>query len=157
LDGIENLIVKERLELPPNLRALQDGVKSVEMKMRELILEKLGGNAELIPQHIGRKVKERIQRDIHKNPMNEERYDKLSNILEYFDLMELHQLMENKALWSRFQETWKSKQTLGIKFGQLAELRNALSHSRQIGDVTRKEGEAAISWFGQVLKLPALP
>jgi len=157
LDGIENLLVKERLELPPNLRALQDGVKSVEMKMRELILEKLDGNAELIPQHIGRKVKERIQRGIHKNPMNEERYDKLSNILEYFDLMELHQLMENKSLWPRFQETWKSKQTLEIKFGQLAELRNALSHSRQISDVTRKEGEAAISWFGQVLKLPALP
>lgn len=156
LDGIENLLVKERLELPLNLQRLQNGVKSVEMKLRELILETLDGNAELIPQHIDRKAKERIQRDVHKNPMNEERYDKLANILEYFDLMELHQLMASKALWSRFQGIWGSKQNLEIKFGQLSELRNALSHSRQLGDVTRKEGEAAISWFGQVLKLPDL-
>lgn len=157
LNGIENLLVKERLYRPLNLQRLQDGVKAVEMKMRDLILDVLGGNAKLIPQHIDGVVKERIQRNIRKNPMNKGRYDKLVNILEYFDLMELHQLMVNKTLWSRFEGIWESKQNLEIKFGQLAELRNALSHSRQINEVTRKEGEAAISWFAQVLKLPDLP
>jgi len=157
LNGIENLLVKERLELPPNFPKLQSGVKTVEVKMRELILDVLDGNAELIPPHIAKEVKERIQRAIRKNPMNEERYDKLANMLEYFDLMELHQLMVNKNLWSRFQETWKSKQNLEIKFGQLAELRNALSHSRQVDNVTRKEGEAAISWFGRMLRISDLP
>lgn len=157
LNGIENLLVKERLDRPLNLQRLQDGVKAVEMKMRDLILETLDGNAKLIPQHIDNVVKERIQRNIRKNPMNKGRYDKLVNMLEYFDLMELHQLMVSKTLWSRFEGIWESKQNLEIKFGQLAELRNALSHSRQIDEVTRKEGEAAISWFAQVLKLPDLP
>jgi hypothetical protein len=38
------------------------------------------------------------------------------------------------------------------KFDQLAELRNAIRHSRQVDDVKRKEGEAAILWFGKVLQ-----
>ena len=34
---------------------------------------------------------------------------------------------------------------------QLAELRNGIRHSRTVDEVTRKEGEAAILWFKQVL------
>ena len=37
------------------------------------------------------------------------------------------------------------------KFDQLAELRNGIRHSRAVGEVVRKEGEAAILWFGRVL------
>ena len=33
----------------------------------------------------------------------------------------------------------------------LAELRNAIRHSRTVDEVTRKEGEAALLWFRQVL------
>ena len=40
-----------------------------------------------------------------------------------------------------------NKQTLSAKFGQLAELRNGIRHSRTVDEVTRKEGEAAILWF----------
>ena len=43
------------------------------------------------------------------------------------------------------------------KFNQLAELRNGLRHSRTVDEVTRKEGEAAILWFGQVLARDAAP
>ena len=34
-----------------------------------------------------------------------------------------------------------------MRFGQLAELRNAIRHSRQVTPVMRNDGEAAIGWF----------
>jgi hypothetical protein len=36
----------------------------------------------------------------------------------------------------------------------LAEMRNCIRHSRAVDEVTRKEGEAALLWFFQVLGLP---
>ncbi|SRR6266404_5064394 len=53
------------------------------------------------------------------------------------------------------RNTSRNKQTLVLKFDQLAELRNAIRHSRAVDDIKRKEGEAAILWFEQVLKLAA--
>ena len=38
-----------------------------------------------------------------------------------------------------------------MKFDQLADLRNSLRHSRTVTDIARKEGEAAIIWYLEVL------
>jgi hypothetical protein len=57
----------------------------------------------------------------------------------------------SKASWSHFETRFSNKETLNSKFGQLAELRNGIRHSRTVDDVTRMEGEAAILWFDQVL------
>ena len=57
----------------------------------------------------------------------------------------------SKALWPKFQESFASKETLIAKFGQLAELRNSIAHNRTVDEVTKKEGEAAIIWFRDVL------
>lgn len=57
----------------------------------------------------------------------------------------------SKASWNNFEPHFANKETLISKFGQLAELRNGIRHSRTVGEVTRKEGEAVILWFGQVL------
>jgi hypothetical protein len=40
---------------------------------------------------------------------------------------------------------------LNFKYDQLAELRNSIRHSRALSEVVRKEGEAAILWFKEVL------
>ncbi|WP_375205355.1 hypothetical protein [Hyphococcus sp.] len=57
----------------------------------------------------------------------------------------------SKALWERFADRFKNKETLARKFSQLAELRNSIRHSRTVDDITRKEGEAALAWFEKVL------
>ena len=59
--------------------------------------------------------------------------------------------MVNKSLWPKFQPRFGRKETLIGKFDQLAELRNAIRHSRTADEITRKEGEAAILWFSKVL------
>jgi hypothetical protein len=55
------------------------------------------------------------------------------------------------TLTGRLREGRFVIETLSAKFGQLAELRNGIRHSRAVDEITRKEGEAAIPWFEQVL------
>ena len=80
-----------------------------------------------------------------------EHYKHISRRLEYCDLRELQDTILSKTLWSEFEKCFMNKETLMAKFGQLAELRNSIRHSRTVDEITRKEGEAAILWFGQVL------
>lgn len=110
------------------------------------------GSASLVPSHVLQKVDERIGRALKKNAaMDADRYATLDGKLEYFDLRELQDTITNKALWSNFASAFANADTLVKKFDQLAELRNGIRHSRTVSEVTRKEGEAAILWFREVL------
>jgi hypothetical protein len=57
----------------------------------------------------------------------------------------------SKILWPRFATVFANKDNVVKRFNQLSELRNGIRHSRAVDDVTRKEGEAAIIWFQDVV------
>lgn len=150
--AIENLLIKERLDLSPPLRELDEQIEQVELSLRNLIETALEGDLSLVPNNIRQNVDERIQRASKKNAaLDVETYTDLSGQLEFFDLRELQQTIANKLLWPRFLERFHTQESLSAKFGQLAELRNSIRHSRMVDDVTRKEGEAAVIWFNTVL------
>ncbi len=87
-----------------------------------------------------------------KNPaVDSEHYASLTGQLGYFDLRELQDTITNKALWPEFETRFGTKETLAARFGQLAELRSGIRHSRTVDEITRKDGEAALLWFRQVL------
>lgn len=46
----------------------------------------------------------------------------------------------------KFSDLFTSKESLAMRFGQLAELRNAIRHSREVTSIMRNDGEAAIGW-----------
>lgn len=151
-DAIENLLIKERLDLPPWLRELDVNVETIELRMRQVVDAALEGDASMLPPHIAQRVTERIQRAERQNAaMDGQRYATLTGKLEFFDLRELQDVMVSKTLWSRFEPSFGSKDSLSTKFSQLSELRNGLRHSRSIDEITRKEGEASIMWFEQTL------
>jgi hypothetical protein len=50
------------------------------------------------------------------------------------------------GMWRAIGRRW----TTVKRFDQLAELRTGIRHSRTVDDITRKAGEAALSWFQQV-------
>ena len=56
--------------------------------------------------------------------------------LEYCDLRELEDTLLSKALWRDFEKRFVNKVTLSAKFGQLADLRNGIRHSRSVEEVT---------------------
>ena len=151
-EAIEDLLVKERLDLPPQLRELDAQVEAVELELRRLIGEALGGDASKLPPHVLQKIDERIQAASKKNPaLDADRYETLVGKLEYADLRELQDTMTNKVLTPLFNARFPNKETLVKRFAQLAELRNGIRHSRTVDEVTRKEGEAALLWFQQML------
>ncbi|BCL62312.1 hypothetical protein DGMP_30050 [Desulfomarina profundi] len=153
-EAIETLLVKERLDLPVQLRELDEQIEQIELGLRKVIVAVLQADSQYeLPSHILRNVKERIQRAAKKNAaLDGDYYDTLEGKMEFCDLRELHDAIKTKALWPQFQPRFVNKETLNIKFGQLAELRNAIRHSRSADEITRKEGEAAILWFAKVLK-----
>jgi hypothetical protein len=151
-NAIEDLLVKERLDLPINLRQLDAEIETVELKLRNAVLANLNGDIALVPQHVLVKVDERVGRAVKKNSaLDADRYQVLEGKLEFFDLREIQETITGKSSWQHFEDQFSSKGTLAGKFDQLSELRNGIRHSRTVDEVTKKEGEAAIIWFQQLL------
>lgn len=151
-EAIESLLIKERLDLPPLLRELDERIEQVELCLRTMISDTLSGDITLLPTHVVQRADERIQRASKKNAAVEaEAFQTLVRKLEYSDLRELQDTIVAKNIWPRFEPRFANKDALSVKFSQLAELRNAIRHSRSVSEITRKEGEAAILWFEYVL------
>ncbi len=152
-EAIERLLIKERLDLSPQLREMDESIELVELELRSVVANALDSDPEQLPSHISLKVEERIQRAMRKNAaLDADYYQTLEGKLEYFDLRELQDTIANKTLWPLFEPRFANKVALATKFDQLAELRNGIRHSRKVDKITRKEGEAAILWFEQVLQ-----
>jgi hypothetical protein len=152
LEAIENLLIKERLDLPPRLRELDQETEDMELSLRARIVEILAGDTAQLPPHVNQKASERIETAARKNPsIDPQEYAQLAKRLEYCDLRELQDIILSKVTWPLFEPRFASKETLMGKFAQLAELRNSIRHSRTVDEITRKEGEAAILWFSKVL------
>lgn len=152
LEAIETLLIKERLDLPPRLRELDQKLEAVELSLRERINEGLGGETSLLPPHVSQKIDERLHAARKKNAtIDLDQFGTLLPRLGYCDLRELQDTVLSKALWPRFEGRFVNRESLTAKFGQFADLRNGIRHSRSVDEITRKEGEASILWFEQVL------
>ena len=151
--AVESLLIKDRLDLPPHLRDLDERIEQVELRLRSIITVALNDDPARVPPQMLAKAEERIQGASRKSPaMDLEQYQTLTGKLEYCDLRELQSMIVTKGLWPNFEPRFSNKSMLDIKFNQLAELRNSIRHSRTVDEITRKEGEAAILWFEQVLR-----
>jgi hypothetical protein len=145
-------------ERDPRRRELDQRVERVELRLRSLIDQVLTGDEKLVPSHIAARVNERIAAAVRRNPAVPNRdVESLAGRLQYFDLRELQDLIVTPALWPNFEATFGSKQVLETRCGQMAELRNVVRHTRTLDEVTRKDGEAALTWFTQVLANPPMP
>ena len=152
-EAIEDLLVKERLGLEPRLRELDAQVESVELSLRAFIAETLDDDATRLPSHIAQKIDPRLEAAAKRNAaLDAGRYQTLRGRLEFADLRELQQTIANKSLWPLFQQRLNNKEAVAQRFDQLAELRNGLRHSRSVSEITRKDGEAAILWFQEILR-----
>ncbi len=153
LQAIEYLLFKDAISLPVELRDIDEKIESIELAIRNLIVEKLGNDPSAIPDHIRIKVDERIQGELKKRPgLDPQSFDSLGRKLQFFDLRECEQLMVGKIHWASFSGIFGNKEQLSSRFNQLAELRNKIRHSRDVDEVTHHDGQAAIGWFQQVLK-----
>lgn len=156
LEAIESLLVQERLDLPPALRNLDQQIERIELALRAAITQAASDDPARLPPHVKVRIDDRLQRELKKNPALDAAHLKsLTGMLEYADLRELQDAMSGKDLWDTFTTHFGTKEALAGRFNQLADLRNAIRHSRTTTPVVRTDGEAAILWFNQALKAQA--
>jgi hypothetical protein len=154
LGAIENLLIKAPLDLSPPLRELDQVIEAVELELRRSIAAFLDDDPDRLPPHVAQRIDGMIQRATNKNVVIDSRdYTTLEAKLDYVDLRELQEIITSKATWDCFKSRFINKETLNGKFDQLAELRNSIRHSRTVTEIVRKEGEAAILWFKEVLNI----
>jgi len=152
-EAIEDLLIKERLDLSPRLRELDAEIETIELALRKLVAECLDGDFNQLPPHVQQKVRERLTSATKKNPaLDSDRYRTLEGKLEFADLRELQDTITNNTLWPKFTNRFSTKELLAKRFDQLTELRNSIRHSRSVDEVTRKDGEAALAWFREALR-----
>ena len=140
----------------PHIRRIDERIEQVELRLRALIVEALDDEPAELPPHVQQRIGERVESAARKNPAVSSSSPNLASRMEYCDLRELQDIITSKALWPRFSNTFATKESLVARCSQLADLRNAIRHSRSMDDVTRKDGEAGLTWFEQLLAQQAL-
>lgn len=137
--------------LDPTRARLDALIEDVELRLRNLILVRVE-DASALPSHVAQKAIDRMKAAHRRNPgASPEADGALAHLLEYFDIRELQDTFCAKTLWADFEPVFGTKEALTSRFNQLAELRNAIRHSRTIHEVAIKDGEAAILWFSKAL------
>lgn len=142
----------KRVSLPIQVQRLSDDVSDIERQLRALIARKTNGAWSAIPDYVRVKADERINASIRENPgISRAQFDTVGGRLAYADLRELEQIIVSKVLWPEFSEVFSSKESLANRFRQLAPLRNANAHLREIDELIRSDAEAAVIWFKAAL------
>ena len=105
IDGIENLLIKGRLDFAPDLRDLDSRIEGVELGLRAIVVSAVGSDPKSLPSHLLDKARRFIQTALRQNAsLDPEKYDQTDGILEYFDLREVEQTLLSKALWEKFSD-----------------------------------------------------
>jgi hypothetical protein len=152
--SIKHKIIEDAMDLPPELKKLNDDIETIELKLRDLIAEKIEEHEykSIVPSDVMDKVNRRIQNAIRKDPsLSLQDFNDVRHRLDYFDLQEYSALINSKTCWAKFEDLFKNKQQLMSRFSQLGELRNSIRHSRKVNQVATLDGKAAIVWFQNLL------
>jgi hypothetical protein len=158
INQISKSIIDDSIELPEDLQLINTKVEEIELSLRDLIIKILNINTttnvkELIPPHILEKISQKLKRERKRNPaLVEENIEFPSYWLQFLDLQELLQIITSKVHWEVFKNQFGTIEKLNIEFNDMANLRNALRHSRDIDRITQMKGEASILWLQQQLK-----
>lgn len=138
----------QRVSLPLQIQRLSDDVSDIERRLRRVIASTTNDDWSIVPDHIRVKADDRINGVIRENPgVVRTPFESVVGRLAYCDLREMEQIIVSKSLWPTFADVFGTKETVGIRFRQLAPLRNANAHLRDVDELVRSDAEAAVIWF----------
>lgn len=149
-------VLSKNVDVPIELRALDEEVSKIELATRKLIADKIPVIQENNTIYINQKLVESAQYKyegfLRKNP-GEEKENPLSlrTILNYLTLSDYKDILISKVNWSNFEDIYETKGNIMNRYTQLGTLRNKLRHDNELTTVERKDGEAAIEWFNKCL------
>lgn len=127
----------------------------LEVKMRSLINDTLKKQVEdsyweeYIPSDIRYSVDLKIKESIKRNPFSVDQYKDDNVKINFLEIMDYLKIILSN--WKLFERFLGSKSEVEKHFLALKNYRNPIKHGREMNDIDKKNGEAAVLWFENVL------
>lgn len=129
----------------------------IEGNIRSFIHEKLKENAgevayweEYIPSDIQSVVDKKIQNDLRRYPYKLEEYMRDDVRITFLDVMDYEKII--LLNWDIFGRYFGSKGEVEQHFRALKNYRNSIKHNRELNEIDKRNGEAAILWLENIFK-----
>jgi hypothetical protein len=123
--------------------------------MRALIRESLNSHAETsywdeyIPSDIKEGVERKIQDDLKRHPYKREEYERDDVKITFLDIMDYSKIILSN--WQFFNKYFGSKGEVEQHFRALKNYRNPIKHGRDLNEIDKRNGEASVLWFENIL------
>ena len=127
----------------------------LEIRLRSLIQEKLAEDfdddfwVDAVPADIRQVVEKKIESHIRAHPYDIDKFSSIASKLGLLDIMDYAKIISSN--WSSFSGIFQSRGELEKHFLALKNYRNAVKHNREMNQVEKLNGEAAVLWFNKVL------
>ena len=133
-----------------------DLINEIEEKIRSLIektlsVKKINYWDEFIPQGVKDGVIERIEQHNKKHPSDVGKKRSCLEMLSFCNIMDYYVIITAKINWSDFESRFGTRTEMERHFTSFNEYRNCKKHLRDMNNVTKKLGEAALEWIDSTL------
>lgn len=128
----------------------------LETRLRSFIHDKLKNLVEdsyweeFIPTDIKKTVDLKIQNEIRRHPYKLDEYMRDDVRITFLDFMDYLKVINSN--WDVFEHFFGNKNELEEHLKSLKNYRNPVKHVRDLDQVDKKRGEAAVLWFENILK-----
>lgn len=127
----------------------------LENQIRTFIHEKLSDQTEtsywedFIPVDIQQAVDSKIKNDLKRHPYNLEEYMRDEIRINYLDIMDYSKIIVTN--WLIFKSYFLSKGEVEQRFRALKNYRNPIKHGRELTEIDRLNGQAAVLWIEKII------
>lgn len=127
----------------------------LEIRLRNLIQDKLTEDfdddfwLDAVPADIRHVVEKKIESHIHAHPYDNDKFSSAATKLGFLDIMDYAKIISTN--WPSFSGVFQSRGELEKHFLALKNYRNAVKHNREMNQVEKRNGEAAVIWFISIL------
>ena len=142
----------------PTADQRHQAVVQLETRLRELIHGTLVNRCgpqywkTNVPGDVQEEVEKKIGSELRKRPeIGSARFIDAREKLNFCNVPDYLKVIVGKANWSYFEPTFHSQQAFQKHLTCFSDFRNAVMHNREITEVSRLEGQAALAWLSSVL------
>lgn len=144
------------------IAALEEKAKSLEPKLRSLVLRELNQHygekwwKQGIPSGPKKRVDDSYQDELKRKPYLRREKDENERKFNLFGLGDLKEAIVNKDNWAIFERYFGDKDELEQRIRGVKALRDPASHTRKIDDQDVQDAVAGLLWFSRCLTDPDL-
>jgi len=142
----------------PKAGEQQGAIEALELTLRDGIDQVLVGHAGRkywktnVPLGVREAAEKRIEDDIEKHPdVKRENLQDGRRRLDYCNVTDYLMIIENAANWPAFEGVFRKKDDVRRYLASFSEYRNVVMHNREMAELVKLNGEAALLWLTSVL------